>query len=60
MAKSIINLPARSQAPRVTNTTASQNVNQMLFRLWESVEMLSNHFWHLFLLRIDGEVKGKT
>ena len=32
----------------------------MLFRLLESVELLSNHFWHLFLSRIDGEVKGKA
>ena len=30
----------------------------MLFRLWESVELLSNHFWHLFLSRIDGEING--
>ena len=35
-------LPARSQAIRATNTTAGQNMNQVLFRVWKSIELLSN------------------
>jgi hypothetical protein len=46
---------ARSQAPRVTNTSASQNMNQVLFRVRESMDLLSNRVWDLFLSRIDGE-----
>ena len=35
-------------------------MNQVLFRLWESVDLFSNRVWHLFLSRIDGEINGET
>ena len=35
-------------------------MNQVLFRLWESVNLLSNRVWHLFLSRIDGEINGEA
>ena len=47
---------ARSQAPRVTNTTTDQNVNQVLFRVEESMELLSNRVLDLFSSRIDGKI----
>ena len=34
-------------------------MNQVLFRVWESMELLSNRLWDLFLLMIDGKSKGK-
>jgi hypothetical protein len=35
-------------------------MNQVLFRVEESVDLLSNRVWDLFLLRIDGKShKGK-
>ena len=51
---------ARSKAPRVMNTAARQNVIQVLFRVRESVDLLSNRVWDLFLSRIDGEIKEKA
>jgi hypothetical protein len=32
----------------------------VLFRLWKSVELLSNRFWHLFLSRVDGEINEEA
>ena len=51
-------LPARSQAIRATNTTAGQNMNQVLFRVGESIEMLSNRVFDPFPSKIDGEING--
>ena len=47
-----------SQAPRVTNTTAGQNVNQVLFGVGESMELLSNQVLDPFPSRIDGKING--
>ena len=49
---------ARSQAPRVTNKTASQSVNQLLFRVGESMELLSNQVLDPYPSRIDEEING--
>ena len=35
-------------------------MNQVLFRGWESVDLLSNRVWHFFLSRIDGEINGEA
>ena len=35
-------------------------MNQVLFRVWESVDLLSNEVWHLFLSRIDGKINGEA
>ena len=51
-------LAARSQAPRVTNTTADQNMNQVLLRVRESMELLSNRVLDPFPSRIDGKING--
>ena len=45
------------EAPRVTNTTVGQNVNQVLFRVRKSIELLSNQVLDPFSLRIDREIK---
>ena len=50
--------PARSQALIVTNTTAGQNVNQVLFRVRESMELLSNRVLDPFSSGIDGKING--
>ena len=34
-------------------------MSQVLFRGWESVDLLSNRVWHLFLSRIDGKSMEK-
>ena len=61
MVTNLLRLPhklARSQAPGVTNTTADQNVNQMLFRVRESIELLSNRVLDPFPSRVDGKING--
>ena len=35
-------------------------MNQVLFRVEESVDLLSNRVWDLFLSRIDGEINGEA
>ena len=35
-------------------------MNQVLFKVWELVDLLSNRVWHLFLSRIDGEINGEA
>ena len=35
-------------------------MNQVLFRVWESMDLLSNRVWYLFLSRIDGEINGEV
>ena len=34
-------------------------MNQVLFRVRESKDLLSNRVWDLFLTRLDGEIKGE-
>ena len=53
-------LATRSQALRATNTNTGQNVNQVLFRVGESMEQLSNRVLDPSLSRIDGEINRFT
>ena len=35
-------------------------MNQVLFIVWELVDLLSNRVWHLFLSWIDGEINEEA
>jgi len=48
MVTNLPGLPHKLASSRVTNTIAGQNVNQVLFRVRESVDLLCNRVCDLF------------
>ena len=53
MVTNLLRLPHKlassmGDAPRITNTTTGQNMNQVLFRVGKSMELLSNRVWDPF------------